>query len=177
MFLQNKRLELRPLRPDDAQSNYVNWLNDKETCRGNSHHVFPYTPEQAEQYIKGMVGSQNNIVLAIVVRDSGLHIGNISLQNIHYVNRSAEFAILIGEKSARASGYGTDAASLIIEHGFKTLNLERIHCGTYSTNLGMKRLAEHLGMTEVGILRKAAFKDGQYLDVVLFDLLRSEWNS
>jgi len=64
---------------------------------------------------------------------------------------------------------------MILEHGFTSLNLHRIYCGTYGTNIAMNSLAKKLGMTLVGTLRESAYKDGQYLDENLFDILRPEY--
>lgn len=177
VFLRGERVFLRPLHPEDANTGYVSWLNDGEICSANSHHVYPYTPQQARQYIAEITDAKNAIVLAIIESSSNGHIGNIALQQIHSINRSAEFAILIGEKAAWSKGYGFEAASLLFSHGFSALNLERIYCGTFATNLSMQRLATKLGMTKVGQSRRAAFKDGSYVDVISYDILHSEWDS
>jgi RimJ/RimL family protein N-acetyltransferase len=59
----------------------------------------------------------------------------------------------------------------MIKHGFKVLNLHRIHCGTASNNQGMQKLAEKLGMQKEGIRRDALFKNGKYFDVVEYGII------
>ena len=39
-FLTSDRLYLRALADTDLEGPYVEWLNDAEVCRHNSHHVF-----------------------------------------------------------------------------------------------------------------------------------------
>jgi RimJ/RimL family protein N-acetyltransferase len=175
-FLIGKNIYLRPLNERDADSNYPSWLNDKEVCSGNSHHLFPNTKKSTIEYISAVSNSRDCIVLAIITHDGNQHVGNIALQSINFVYRSAEFAILIGERSAWGKGYGEEALSLIIDHGFNTLNLHRIYCGTFENNHGMQKLAVKLQMTAVGRQRQAAFKNGEYLDVLQYDLLKSEFN-
>ena len=46
-----------------------------------------------------------------------------------------------------------------------------------SVNAAMIGLAKKLGMKYVGSLRESVFKHGNYLDVEIFDLLRSDWPS
>jgi len=46
-FIVGTDIYLRPLRVQDAEGSYVEWLNDPEVCQYNSHHVFPYTPQKA----------------------------------------------------------------------------------------------------------------------------------
>jgi len=174
-FLEDDVVGLRPLSVSDVGDEYIGWLNDKVTCEGNSHCKLPYTKEQAEKYIEGMRNSKDDLVLAIIDKESVVHIGNASLQGISWLNRSAEFAILIGSKNHRGKGVGFRVARLLFGHGFKQLNLHRIYCGTYDNNNAMKKIASRMNMKECGVMREAAFKNGQYLDVVMYDLLDSEY--
>jgi RimJ/RimL family protein N-acetyltransferase len=173
-FLVGKALYLRPLSVDDADGPYPGWLNDANVCRGNSHHVYPYAREAAIEYIERAANSHEDLILAIVLKTGDRHIGNIALQRIHWVSRSAEFAILLGDTGQWGKGYGLEAARLLIHHGFSSLNLLRIACATFEANVAMRKLAAALGMKEEGIRRQAAYKDGRYLDVIEFGLLRDE---
>ena len=173
-FLKSETVGLRGLLPEDAAPPYLNWLNDEDVCRGNSHHRWPYGPAQAGEFIAATATDTKNLVLAIEVIESGEHIGNIALQSIDPIHRSAELSILIGSRASWGKGYGREAAALLIRHGFQELNLVRIACGTPDYNEGMIKLALALGMKEEGRKRSAFFKGGQYHDIVLFALLASE---
>ena len=175
IFLQGQRLDLRPLRVADADGPYVSWFNDPEVCLGNSHHVFPYTREAALDFIRYARRARTELVLAMIVRESGRHIGNIALQSIHPIYHSAELSLVIGDKDCWGQGYGKEAARLICQHGFAELNLARISCGTFASNRGMRQLALSLGMKVEGRRRQAAFKQGRYLDVIEYGLLRREF--
>jgi RimJ/RimL family protein N-acetyltransferase len=174
-FLRGPRIHLRALRPEDAEGDYPNWLNDAEICSGNSHHVFPYSAAAALDYIEYARKARDCLILAIVDSADQRHIGNIALQNIHPVYRSAELSILLGGASARGQGIGLEAALLLCRHGFDALNLQRIACGTFADNRAMCSLAKKLGMAQEGVRRQAAFKHGAYLDVVEFGMLREEF--
>lgn len=174
-FLSGKSIYLRPLEEKDIEGNYVKWLNDPEVCRYNSHHVFPYTYEGARDYIKTVSKSPSAVVLAIVLKENDIHIGNISLQDINYINRSAEFAIIIGEKKYWGMGYSKEAARLIVAHGFQELNLHRVYCGTSAKNIPMQKLAVFLGMKEEGLRREAMFKHKRFVDIMEYGLLSREF--
>jgi [ribosomal protein S5]-alanine N-acetyltransferase len=176
-FLRGERIDLRPLAEADADGPYVSWFNDAETCRGNSHHVRPYSAADARAYIAHVAAAPDQLVLAIVRREDGRHIGNIALQAINPVYRTAELSIMLGERDAWGQGYASEAARLLCDHGFRALNLNRIACGTFAPNGGMRRVAERLGMREEGVRRQAAFKDGAYVDVVEYGVLRAEYES
>jgi len=174
-FLIGEKIYLRGLNEKDLEGNYINWLNDPEVCKYNSHHVFPYYMENGENYIKSTYNSKNSLVLAIVIRETNIHIGNISLQKIDYISRNAEFAILIGEKNFWGKGYSKEASTLIITHGFLSLNLHRIYCGTSSDNIAMQKLAIYLGMFEEGRRKEAIYKNGKYSDIIEYGLLRNKF--
>ncbi len=172
-FISGSTIDLRPLSLQDVEGDYVGWLNDREVTAFNSHGATVYTKEKAIEYINSVTDNPIFLVLAIVAKDLGKHIGNISLQNIDAHNQSAEFAILIGNKEYWAKGVGFEAASLLIEHGFSKLNLHRIYCGTSEKNIGMQKLAKKLGMTEEGRRKDAMFKNGEFVDVIEYGLVRN----
>lgn len=174
-FLSSDRLGLRPLEPRDADGAYPGWLNDAEVARFNSHHTFPYDREQALAYIQRVRGSRSELVLAIVDKASEKHVGNVALQAIHPIYRSAEFSIMIGDRAFWGQGVGAEAGKLLLGHGFDALGLHRVACGTTSDNEGMKRLAGKLGMREEGRRRAAAWKRGAWVDVVEFGVLAEEF--
>lgn len=174
-FLEGRRIYLRPLEERDADGPYAGWLNDAQTCAGNSHHVFPYSRLRALEYIRSAARSEHDVVLAVMVRQGERHVGNIALNRIHALYRSAQFAILLGERDAWGNGYGLEAGRLLLRHGFTALNLQRIECGTFAGNTGMRKLALALGMKEEGVRRSAAWKDGAFVDVVEFGILKAEF--
>jgi len=174
-FLSGEKIYLRPLIETDCNGPYPIWFNDIEVCRNNSHHVFPYTMEGAVEFIKQANRGAHHLVLAIISHDEENHIGNISLDEINYINRSAELTIVIGDKKSWGKGYGKEAARLICHHGFNVLNLKRISCGTFENNIGMQKLARYLGMTEEGRRRDAVFKHGRYMNIIEYGILRDEF--
>lgn len=171
-FLIGQDIYLRALEESDVQGNYANWLNDAEICQFNSHHVYPQTKENLLEYVRNVQKSKNDLVLAIILKKTDEHIGNISLQCISYINRSAEFAILIGEKKYCGKGFAKQAGELIIKHGFLALGLNRIGCGTSSDNLPMQKLAINMQMKEEGRRLEALYKNGKYADIIEYGVLK-----
>jgi len=167
-FLEGDRLYLEPLSWKHRSNRYLQWLNDPVVCRDNSHAVFPYDQEEMERYLKYAASSRNEIIFAIIYKKKKRHVGNISLGHISWTDRSADIAILIGEKAVWGKGIGREACGLVMDYGFGVLNLHRISIGTTARNTSMVRIAERLGMKREGRLRDALFKDGQYLDLVKY---------
>ncbi|GHT87690.1 N-acetyltransferase [Spirochaetia bacterium] len=176
-FIAGKTVLLRPLIETDVEGSYPQWFNDAMVCHGNSHHVYPYVHKQAIDFIQSLPSKKDALVLAIINKSNGIHIGNISLQRINFIYRSAELAIIIGEKTDWGKGFGREASYLLISHGFETLNLHRIECGTFKNNIGMQKIALSLGMQLEGTRRQAVFKEGRYYDVLEYGILRDEFET
>ena len=103
------------------------------------------------------------------------HVGNVALQEMSFINRTAEFAILVGDKRHWGCGAAFLSGKAILTHGFRKLNLERIYCGTAATNEGMSRLAVKLGMKLEGTRRRHLFLDGARVDKLEYGILRAEF--
>ena len=175
VFLEGKLLYLRALEEKDLSGNYFQWLNDEEVCKYNSHANFPNTESSMRAFLDSQHLAKDKVVLAIIDTFKDQHIGNISLQNIDWISRSAEFAILLGEKDYWGKGYSFEAAAVLCEYGFTKLNLNRIHCGTSSENIGMQKLALKLGMKLEGERIEAMFKNGKYVNMLEYGLLKKNF--
>ena len=163
---------VRPLAALDLDGPYPAWFEDQEICRYNSHGKFFPTRAALLAYIEN--DATDRVVWAICDGNQ-THVGNVSLQHISFVNRSAEFAILIGDRAHWGKGVATAAGRSLLAHGFFKLNLHRVHCGTAAANIGMVRLAAALGMREEGRRRQALYLEGEWIDVVEFGVLRDEF--
>lgn len=119
---------------------------------------------------------KNNLILAISIKIGGKEnriVGRISLESIDYINRSAELKIFITQEF-QSKGYGKSACKLIMDHGFNNLGLNRIYAGTLQNNDGFIALAKSLGFHQEGIRKSAVFKDGKFVDVIEFGIVKSD---
>ena len=95
---------------------------------------------------------------------------------INWTIRSAEVGIFIGEKSCWNKGYGAEVMSLLLKFGFNNLNLNRTYLRVDDANKGGIRAYEKAGFVHEGRFRQATFQNGEYGDVLLMSVLRTEWN-
>jgi [ribosomal protein S5]-alanine N-acetyltransferase len=183
IFIRGERVTLEIFGKEHITDAYRRWLNDPEVNLFTSRGYYPVTEAECDRYVQ-ICQSPDRIVLAIKDMNEVFcdkkgnishHLGNISLQKIDILSRSAELAIMIGEKSAWGKGYGLEASRLLCAHGFNQLGLHRIYCGTHAKNFGMQKLAFKLGMKEEGASRQAIFKDGVFADVIHYGMLKEEF--
>ncbi len=171
-FLAGKRIILRPLGLADATDDYLSWLNDPAVLRYRAPKAYPTTRAQLKAWIESLP-SRGDVVLAIRMKDGDRHIGNISLNTIQWVHRSAELSIMIGAKDVWGKGIGTEAIGLLTEHGFNSMGMNRLWAE--SPNPGFNKAMKKLGWVREGVKRQAFLLDGGYTDFVCWSLLAGEY--
>lgn len=163
-------IELIPFDKQDAMNpEYQAWFNDPEICRYNSHCRFPKLQKDFENFANSL-DEKNQIVMKIIFET--IWIGNVSLQDIDWINRNCEIAIII-DKNYWGAGIATKAVKQMCYHAFCKLNLHRISAGTHSENKGMIRVFEKIGFTQEGIRKESGFYQGKYWDILEFGMLKN----
>lgn len=174
-FLRGARVYLRPLELTDATAEYVGWLNDPEVTRYLETGRYPVTRESVREYIRSFQGSRTSLAFAIIDRATGRHIGNVTLNHIDPIHRTADTGIMIGCKEFWGRGIAYEAWSLLIRYAFDRLNLRKIIAGAVVENRASIRTLEKLGFRVEGTFREEKWVDGRYLDTVRLGLFREEF--
>ena len=174
VYRTGERIDLCPIRTEDVHV-YQRWMNDPEISHFLNR-VYPLTTEAELKWLERSAGeTSTQVILGIRLKDSRVLIGNCSLFNIDPVHRSACFGIVIGEKEHWSEGYGTEATKMMLEIGFRDLNLNRIYLDVHSFNERAKRCYEAIGFVKEGVFRQAIYADGKYHDTIRMGLLKDEW--
>ncbi len=110
--------------------------------------------------------------LAIERKEDGKVIGLLGL--IRQDHGQGEMGWALGVEY-RGQGYATEAARALMDYGFNSLGLHRIHADTGTDNLASCRMMERLGMRREGLLRGAVYEEGQWVDRYVYGVLADEW--
>jgi len=175
-MIYGERIRLRASERDDLIL-FNAWLNDPEV-RDNLLLYLPLSLAEEEHWFESMLQlPPPEHVLVIEIRQGEVwkSIGNCGFNHIDWRCRSGEIGIFIGDKSLWNQGYGTETTRLLLRHGFKTLNLNRICLRVYETNLGGIRAYEKASFVHEGRFRQAEYRNGSYIDVLLMSVLQSEY--
>ena len=166
------RLTLRAITRDDLPR-YVSWLNDPDVTKYLGH-IAPLNLDDETAWYERQRSDQGVLHLAIDTPE-GIHIGSVSLMNIDTRSQKAELGIMIGLKSDWGKGYGTEAINIILDYGFKTLNLNRIFLYVDTEHAGGITCYQRCGFTQEGELRQETYRDGQFRNMYIMSILRSEY--
>ena len=101
--------------------------------------------------------------------------GAAVLWGIDQHNRSAHIGISL-RPDFRGRGLGEDAVRVLCGYGFTVRGLNRLGIETLSDNTAMLRTAERVGFVREGVLRRAAWVNGDFVDEVLLGMLADEWS-
>jgi len=131
IFIQGETIDLAvPSLRAIVHDGWHRWFNDPEVTRHSDYGLFPNTPEAQADYLTALRGGgpMNRLALMILPKGESKAVGIASLSNIHPIHRSAETAVVIGERptSRGALFWGLEAKARLVEHGFETLGLMRV---------------------------------------------------
>jgi len=175
-MIYGKRIRLRRDERSDLPK-FVEWLNDPDVRRYLKRNL-PISQVQEEEWFEKMLKQppeEQPMAIDIKDGDTWRLIGNCGFFNMDHCAHSSEVGIFIGDKSCWNQGYGTEVMRLLLQVGFETLNLNRIFLRVDAANAGAIRAYEKAGFVLEGRLRQASYRDGQYGDVLVMSVLRSEW--
>src|SRR6266567_5956427 len=128
--ITGEKVALGPLRRD-LLALYQKWHNNFEAISMAGMPVRPQTWEAAEAWYE-QAGRQANEAWFTIYECAELRpIGLSILLRIDASNRTATFAIGIGEKEYRGRGCGTEATILTLGYGFSGLGLHNITLRVY----------------------------------------------
>lgn len=105
--------------------------------------------------------------------DDGTPVGWMELFNIDTANLSAEAGIAIPDPRGR--GLAPIAGMRLLGAAFGTWGFRRIACRALASNEDAIRCAELFGFVREGVDRQAVLRDGKFVDVVRFGMLREEF--
>ena len=176
IFLKGKNVILKVLtREDVVGSDWYGWFNDEDLCKTLQKHHYPNSMEsQITFWEKNVRNANDKIQLGICRIEGGQIVGIVSLNNIDFINRKAEFSVVIGDREAQNVNIFTESCKLLLNHGFYSLNLNRIYGGSISKDL-VNLMCRVFNFQEEGIKRQDVYKNGKYIDAYYFGILREEF--
>lgn len=172
--LHTKRLLLRPFRHADAQSVFAMFTDTKfmEFVTAPPFGSIAEAHALVTRDINAMASGER-IRLGLERIEDGALIGNCTLFNLDQTSRMAEIGYgLLG--GAFGKGYMNEALVSLLEYGFSTLKLNRVHAEIDPKNAASVKSLERIGFTNEGRLQESGMAQGVASDSAIYLLLRSD---
>jgi [ribosomal protein S5]-alanine N-acetyltransferase len=173
-MLQGKLIQLRPIREADLDALYA-FLTDIHN-RGD---YFPINIH-SESWLRKQFqdnGFWSDDQGMLVMMNGAAIIGHIEyFKPVAYLD-AYELSYLIYDSAERGRGVTSEAVSLLTRYIFDTRKANRLQLVIHPDNIASRRVAEKNGFVNEGTMRGAWYHRGQYHDVVVYVLLRCEYEA
>jgi ribosomal-protein-alanine N-acetyltransferase len=174
-IIETERLRLRKLSMRDAGDVYeyasepqvaehVTWEHHRNIS--DSMHFLRIMIQQYDEGTPSPWG--------IIYKEIGKLVGTIGFHVWSPQNSYAEVGYALS-KDYWNKGIMTEAYSEVIKFGFERMKLNRIEATCKLANTASEKVMLKCGMTYEGIMRKKLFAKGDFHDLKLYSLLKSDW--
>lgn len=176
MQIETNRLLLKTISTDDVYD--IHMLNATPEVAKFSLNKIPENVEETSVLLKPFVKAQSevprkNYSFKIVLKESGDFIGIAGITLSLDIFRNGELYYKLLPKY-RNKGFATEVCKVLIEAGFKTLNLHRIEANTNTDNEKSVNVLEKSGMLREGVRRKVVPMSGQWKDGYLYAIVEDD---
>ncbi|NLG33308.1 MAG: GNAT family N-acetyltransferase, partial [Syntrophomonadaceae bacterium] len=171
--LKSQHVALVPLAESNLPQMYT-WINNQDSVLFTEPDK-TVSDGQHQEWFSSIQQRNDLVIFGISLLEVDELIGSCQLNNINYVHSCAELQIRIGEENKRGKGYGQETVKLLLKYGFHDLNLNRIQLQVFSNNQVACHMFEKVGFKCEGVLRRAAHRDGSFIDVMVMGVLRDDY--
>ena len=173
--MKGRRVRLRPITPDDAAA-IVAWTEDLQDDASAAAAVAGSLTQSVTTLERELGDGSQTMMMILDPKDEP-----VGILEWHWVGglavRSAEVGVTVGVPGLWTLGYGADAFDTLMSHLFLVENAHRVQFSVRASNLRMIKALTTLGAPVLeGIRREAAYVDGEYDDILLFSILRREFD-
>jgi ribosomal-protein-alanine N-acetyltransferase len=169
--IPGSQFRLRPPRTEDAEA-MISWLEDMEVTARLGRRFVP-SLEWERGWLQRTAEEPDSIVWAI--EHEGRSVGTTGIHAIDWANQHGRTGTLIGDRSLWGRGIARELMQLRAGFAFTQLPLRKLKSAYLEGNEASARAQRAAGYREVGRLREEFFRDGRWLDHILTELQRSDW--
>lgn len=167
MVLKGKGFILRHINMSDAEA-FLRIHKDKVARKGFM--TYPKNLKETKKDLRGKISAmkkRKGETFAIEI--NGEFAGYIEIHNLNKEDHKHKGSIgYCLDKRFRGRGVTTKAVKLVTEYAFKKYKLKRIEGWCRTFNKASAHVLEKAGYKLEGILRKNKFKNGKYLDDMIW---------
>jgi [ribosomal protein S5]-alanine N-acetyltransferase len=170
------KVYLRGLNSSDSEVIYSYRLIEESQVLTSGNKYFS-SLEYVKKWVEDVIFSKTDIYLAICDVESHEVLGFLSINDIDFRNRKAQWGgILIGKKEYWGKGIGSEAAILMLEFVFEELNINTYWAFWLTDNIPSIKIGKKIGFKEVGILTESIYKGGKYNDQLIMSINKKEYD-
>ena len=173
VFISGEIVDLCVLEKKRHLDKVVEWENDQTVNNFLEFGgIFPVSKYNREEWLEEQEREEKEVNFAIETKENNDFVGIIGLHQINWLSRTAISKVVIGNREEWGKHYATDAGKLLVNYGFRHLNLHKIYTYIIAENKGSLKAAKNAGYTEEAILKDHVFKNGSYRNVAVYSIFQ-----
>lgn len=168
-------MKLRLLEEKDVEG-MLEWMHDPKVNCFFRFDAEDMTCEKAIGFVKHAkeTAENNETFHFAIVDDDDQYMGTVSLKDIDWEAKAAEYAISL-RSASQGNGYGSQATRAVLEYAFKNLKLNRVFLNVLSDNETAIRMYEKCGFRYEGEFRNHICIRGKIKSLKWFAILKNEF--
>jgi len=176
-LFQGKQVTLAALDLDADAEVISRWTHDPEFLHlTETEPARPLSPGQVRKKLQpGDTEGSSRFTFAVRTLEDDRLVGLARLMWVDWSNGTAWLKLEVGTSEDRGRGYDADALDLLLGYAFLELNLFRVTSVVFEYSIGAIHLLESAGFACEARLRESIIRSGRRWDVLLFGLIRTEW--
>jgi len=167
------RLQLRPSEPTDAEN--ISNLRNSGDWRF-LHDAKLYSITETRKWLENMGLTSRRFIIELTDGHVCDFIGVVRIDHIDHLNRNCYVGMDIHPKF-RGNGYSQVAYKLLIDYLFRDLNYNVLYLEVLETNTRAIHVYEKLGFVKTGSFPFKVFRDGKYVNSLIYTLHNSVWSA
>ena len=164
-------IELRDLVQADAEQLFL-WRREREVDRW-MYQAAPTDYQLHLAWLEDVLDNPDRV--GWIIEENGRACGFLMLKGLADSQQRAQWGWYIGEPAARGRGAGRAAQALGLDRAFFDFGLQKVWSEVLADNEAALKAQAAAGFRREGYLRRHAFKDAVFRDVVLLAILIEEW--
>ncbi|MDY0345827.1 MAG: GNAT family protein [Bacilli bacterium] len=152
----------------------LEWMKDEEITRFFRNNFESKTKQDIETFINSSFTNDNQHFA--ISSDEGIYLGTISLKNIDYISKNAEYAIVLTRESL-GQNVAKTATDYILSYAFFVLNLEKIYLNVASTNLRAISFYKKYGFIFEGKFAFHVFIGSEFCNLEWYSIFKKDFSN
>lgn len=172
---KGRKMKLRRLEMKDAEG-MLEWMNDVSMQPFFRFTLGNKTIEEAQEFIAASQQKVENggTLHYAICNETDEYLGTISLKDIDFISKHAEYAISI-RKKAQGQGLGYQSTREILRIAFEELQLNKVYLNVLSDNKRAIKLYEKSGFIYEGEAREHLYLRGCFRSLKWYSILAEEY--
>lgn len=175
---QYQAYHIRLLTLADVDNYYQNFPLDREIIKLTGSHDVNFSYQHIKDFLHYSLSSDRHFCFVLISADGDI-VGESVINDVDYINKKANFRIVIFDKQHQGKGLGVWATYHACRYAFEVLKLNRLELSVFDFNTTAQACYHKVGFKHEGVMRQTLWLDDEkrFADEYMMAILAHEWQA